>query len=81
MSRVERGHATMKAWMRVSTGDMSTVYEKLTLHHTQQRAQISHDTAFVKARVFLKLHSKFRSDVAKKVSHPALVEATSASGN
>uniref|UniRef100_M4B6U9 Uncharacterized protein n=1 Tax=Hyaloperonospora arabidopsidis (strain Emoy2) TaxID=559515 RepID=M4B6U9_HYAAE len=41
----------MKAWIRVSTGDISTVYKKLTLHHTQQRAQISRDTAFQKARV------------------------------
>uniref|UniRef100_M4BNK2 Uncharacterized protein n=1 Tax=Hyaloperonospora arabidopsidis (strain Emoy2) TaxID=559515 RepID=M4BNK2_HYAAE len=66
----------MKDWIRVSTGDISTVYEKLMLHHTQQRAQISRDTAYQKARVLLKLQPKFWSDVAKKVPHPALKEAS-----
>uniref|UniRef100_M4BFX2 Uncharacterized protein n=1 Tax=Hyaloperonospora arabidopsidis (strain Emoy2) TaxID=559515 RepID=M4BFX2_HYAAE len=65
----------MKSWIRVSTGDISTVYEKLTLHHTQQRAQISRDTAFQKNRVLLRLQPKFWFDVAKKVSHPVLKEA------
>ena len=53
----------MKSWLNVPTSDLGTVYDKIALHHTQQKAQIGRDTAFQKARVELRHQSEFWSDV------------------
>ena len=65
----------MKSWLKVSTGDLGTVHDKITLHHTQQKAKISRDTALLKASVQLRHQSEFHLDVVRKISYEALKEA------
>ena len=58
-SRVKGSYASIKDCLHVSTGNLGTVYDNITLNHTQQLAQISRDTAFQKAMVQLRHPSEF----------------------
>ena len=64
----------MKSWLNVSTGDLGTVNDKTMLHHTKQKAQISRDTAFQKARVQLRHQLQFWLEVVRNISYGALKE-------
>ena len=75
-SRVEGGHAMIKQWIAVSTGDLATVHIRLSMACENQKSTISQRFAFERSTHLNRLSGNFWSTVLQKISHHALNKAS-----
>ena len=73
-SRVEGGHAMIKKWIAVSTGDLATMHTRLSMDCENQKSIISQRFAFERSSHLNRLSGNIWSSVLQKISQHALIK-------
>src|SRR4051794_38749470 len=71
-SRVEGAHYILKSYLQVSTGDLKTVYDKITLLLTNQHIEYDDALAYNKTRTPHTAHGPLYSQLVGRISNFAL---------